>query len=154
MEEKIMEENIPSQQEQPVRVLVVDDELCTSYALAQAFRSSGFVADIAASGEEALHKLEHSPYDVMVLDLHMPGMSGENLMPIVRTRWPELPVIVLTGHATLDSAITAVKTGVTDYLRKPIGMHEVVAAVERALQKRAERRRREHLVQLIYQALE
>jgi len=150
----MMEESIPSQQEQPVRVLVVDDELCTSYALAQAFRSSGFVADIAASGEEALHKLEHSPYDVMVLDLHMPGMSGENLMPVVHARWPELLVLVLTGYATLDSAITAVKTGVTDYLRKPIGVHEVVAAVERALQKRAERRRREHLVQLIYQALE
>lgn len=140
--------------EASARVLVVDDELCIGYALAQALRSSGFVADIAGSGEEALRMLESVAYDVMILDLSMPGIGGEEVMRIAHTRWPELLIIVLTGHATLESAIAAVKSEVVDYLRKPIGEHEVVEAVRHALQKRAARRRREQLVRLIYQVLE
>ncbi|MGC8879756.1 MAG: response regulator transcription factor [Anaerolineae bacterium] len=141
-------------QGQSVRVLVVDDDLCTSYALAQALRTSGFAADTADSGEEALCMLESVAYDVMVLDLSMPGMGGEEVMRIAHARWPELLILVLTGHATLESAITAVKSEVADYLRKPIGEREVIEVVERALQKRAARRRRQQLVQVIYQALE
>ncbi len=140
--------------EPSARVLVVDDELMLGYALAQALCASGFVADIAGSGEEALRMLESAAYDVMILDLSMPGVGGEEVMRIAHTRWPELLIIVLTGHATLESAITAVKSGVADYLRKPIGEREVVETVKRALQKRAARWRRERLVQLIYQALE
>lgn len=139
---------------QSARVLVVDDELCISYALAQALRASGFVADVASSGEEALRMLESAVYDVMILDLSMPGIGGEEVMRTAHARWPELLILVLTGHATLESAITAVKLEVTDYLQKPISEHEVVEAVERALQKRAVRRRREQLVQVIHQALE
>ncbi|MCS7261277.1 MAG: response regulator transcription factor [Anaerolineae bacterium] len=142
------------EQRRPASVLVVDDELCISYALAQALRAAGFVADVVGNGEEALRVLESTAYDVMILDLSMPGIGGEEVMRVAHARWPELLILVLTGYATLESAITAVKSEVADYLRKPISEHEVVKAVEHALRKRAARRRREQLVQVIYQALE
>ncbi|MGQ9786275.1 MAG: response regulator transcription factor [Anaerolineae bacterium] len=142
------------EQKQLARVLVVDDELFVSHALAQALRTAGFVADVADNGEEALRMLESFAYAVMILDLSMPGLGGEEVMRIAHTRWPELLIIVLTGHATLESAITAIKSGVVDYIRKPVSTYEAVRVVGRVLRERAERRRRERLVQLIYEALE
>lgn len=136
------------------RVLVVDDELHVCSALARSLTLMGYRADEANSGREALGMLERTSYDVMVLDIRMPGMDGIEVMRRAHQMRPDLLVIVLTGHATLESAITAVKIGAVEYLRKPASVHEIAAVTADALQRRAEKLRRQHLLRVMGQALD
>jgi DNA-binding response OmpR family regulator len=145
---------MPAVQPQPARVLVVDDEARISRAMRRALQLSGFEVTAVSSGEEALATLAAAPYDVMLLDLRMPGMQGEEVMQRVHERWPELLIVILTGHATLESAITAIKSSAVDYLLKPCSLHEVVAAVRHALGKKAEQRRQRQVVDTIHQLIE
>ena len=139
---------------QPARVLVVDDELLIRSGLAQALSLSGYAADVADCGEEALAKLASTSYDVMILDLHMPGIHGVEVMHRAQAMWPQLSIIILTGHATLESAISAVKSGAADYLLKPASVHQVIEAVTRVLRERAGERLQRRLVDTITQAAE
>ena len=136
------------------RVLVVDDELHVCSALARSLTLMGYRADEANSGREALEMLERTAYDVMVLDIRMPGMDGVEVMRRAHQVRPDLLIIVLTGHATLESAITAVKVGAVEYLRKPASVHEIAAVTADALQRRAEKLRRQHLLRVMGQALD
>lgn len=120
------------------RVLVVDDELYVCSAIARSLSLLGYRADSAGSGFEALEMLERTAYDVMVLDIHMPGMDGIEVMQRARRLSSDLIVIVLTGNATLESAITAVRCGAVDYLIKPASVHDIAAVTAIALQERAE----------------
>lgn len=95
-----------------------------------------------------------TPYDAMVLDMRMPGLDGVEVMRRVRQMWPDLSIVVLTGHATLENAISAVQSHVANYLIKPASIHEVAAALADALQQRAVRLRRQHLLQVMGQALD
>ena len=116
---------------QPARVLVVDDELLIRSGLAQALSLSGYAADVADCGEQALAKLALASYDVMVLDLQMPGIHGVEVMHRAHAMWPQLSIIILTGHATLGSAISAVKSEAADYLLKPVSVHQVIETITR-----------------------
>lgn len=136
------------------RLLVVDDESHVRSALARSLVLRGYRADEASSGYQALRMLESTPYDLLLLDIRMPGMDGVEVMQRARQLRPELLIIVLTGHATLESAIAAVKSHATDYLLKPVGLHDVAAAVARALQQRAQSLRRQHLLEVIDQTLD
>jgi DNA-binding response OmpR family regulator len=99
--------------------------------------------------------LQGDPYDAMVLDMQMSGMSGLEVMGQVRQLYPDLSIIILTGHATLDNAIAAAKSEqVIDYLLKPAKNQEIIEAVSRALQKRSERLRQRGLVEAARQVLE
>jgi DNA-binding response OmpR family regulator len=117
------------------RVLVVDDEVSVCSALARSLTLLGYSADAAASGTEALEMLERAAYDAMVLDIRMPGMDGIEVMQQACQMDPNLPIILLTGHASLDSAIAAVRSRAADYLLKPVGVYGVAAAIERALER-------------------
>ena len=129
---------------QAPRILVVDDEAHVRNGLVLSLQLSGYAVDGAASGREALERLAAGPYDLVVLDMLMPEMDGVTTMRHVRASHPDLPIVILTGHATLESAIAAVKSGAVDYLLKPVGVHDVRAVVERAIEAHAaeERRRR------------
>jgi DNA-binding response OmpR family regulator len=118
------------------RVLVVDDEMPIRSALVRSFTLLGYLAEGAASGHEALEMLERNAYDVMVVDIRMPGMDGVELMRRACQVCPDLPVIILTGHGTFDSAIAAIRSGAVDYLLKPASVSEIATAVFNALQKR------------------
>lgn len=118
------------------RVLVVDDEAPVRQALARSLTLLGYRADAAASGYQALGMLEHTRYDAMVLDIRMPGMDGIQVMQHACRMYPDLSIILLTGHATLESAISAVRAQAADYLLKPAKVYAVAAAIERALQRR------------------
>ena len=139
---------------QPARVLVVDDELLIRSGLAQALSLTGYAADVADCGEEALAKLASASYDVMVLDLQMPGIHGVEVMHRAQAMWPQLLIIILTGHATLESAISAVKSEAADYLLKPVSVHQIIEIVTSVLQQRAEERHRQRLVQTITTAVD
>ena len=137
-----------------IRLLVVDDEPHIRSALTRALNLVGYVAWEAASGEEALTVLDQAPYDLMILDMLMPGLKGIDVMQRAHQKHPELLIIVLTGHADLESAIAAVKSDAVDYLLKPASTRDIVQAVAQALQRRATRSRREKLVQLMDNALD
>jgi DNA-binding response OmpR family regulator len=120
------------------RVLIVDDEPGVRSVLSRFLNLLGYCADEAACGQEALDMLERALYDVIVLDIRMPGMDGVEVMQRVHQKRPDLPTILLTGHASVESAIAAVKSRAADYLLKPVGMRDLAAAIARALQQRAQ----------------
>jgi DNA-binding response OmpR family regulator len=126
----------PSRLVFPARVLVVDDEPVPRMTVTRALNLMGYRADEAASGVEALRKLTSGYYDLMLLDLRMPGLDGVEVLRQARTRSPDTLVIILTAHATLDSAIAAVRFGAVDYLLKPYSIRDTEAAIARALENR------------------
>ena len=135
------------------RVLVVDDELQVRSALMRYLDLLGYHADGARDGDQALKTLERTSYDLMILDIRMPGMDGVQVMQQAHQMHPDLAIIVLTGHAALDSAIAAVKSGAVDCLHKPASNHDIAAAATRALQSRAEHLHQRHLLDVMGQAL-
>lgn len=151
-----MSEDLPLPQTniEEARILVVDDELDIQSALVYALNASGFKAQGAGSGIEALQLLERDPYELMILDMRMPEMDGMEVMRLAHQLYPNLLIIVLTGYATLESAIAAVKTEAVDYLRKPVSNKDVVEAVRQALQKQATQLHRDRLVRSISEAVD
>jgi DNA-binding response OmpR family regulator len=129
--------DLPSRTDMPARVLVVDDEDMPRMTMTRALNLMGYRADDAASGADALARLGAGCYDVMLLDLRMPGMDGVAVMQQARTLCPETLVIVLTAHASLDSAIAAVQHGATNYLLKPFSLQDTELAIRHALERRA-----------------
>jgi DNA-binding response OmpR family regulator len=120
------------------RVLVVDDEAEARSVLARFLDLLGYCADEATSGRQALEMLKRTPYDVIVLDIYMPGMDGVEVMHYARQVRPGLPIILLTGRATLESAVAAVKAHAADYLFKPASMGDLATAIAGALQPPAQ----------------
>jgi two-component system response regulator MtrA len=101
------------------RILIVDDEVNIRAGLRDVLVRDGHSVTEAGSGEEALEILETSDYDVAIVDIRMPEMSGVELLELIRTRWPHVAVVMLTGHGTMETAMVAVKAGAHDYLLKP-----------------------------------
>ncbi|MGA9349132.1 MAG: response regulator transcription factor [Anaerolineae bacterium] len=136
------------------RILVVDDEPAARAAIARGLELMGYRVDEAASGSQALAKLGLTSYDLMLLDLRMPGMDGVEVMKWVQEAQPDLLVIVLTAYASLESAIEAVRAGAANYLLKPCSIRDIQAAIARALQRRQKDLQRQHLVGVIAEAVE
>jgi len=135
------------------RLLIVDDETNTCHALKRAFDLLGYQADTALSAERAFALLRLRSYDVMLLDLRMPGMDGVQAMREVSQQYPDLKVIIMTAHASLQSAIAAVKAGAVDYLLKPQKIPDIQAAVEKALEKLRSEQQRKRLIHSIADAV-
>lgn len=120
------------------KVLLVDDESPFVEALAKRLKLRELEVAIALSGPEALQKLENDPTtDVVVLDVKMPGMDGIETLKAIKARYPLMEVIMLTGHATVESAIDGMKVGALDYLMKPCDMDVLMAKVREAKNKKA-----------------
>lgn len=120
----------------PARIMIVDDEVYIRFLLGEELSQHGYDVSTAASGEEAVAMLQEGTYDVILLDLVMPGMDGLQVMREVRTLAPDSVVIMLTAHASLDSAIEALRYGGHDYLTKPCSTDEILSSVEEGLEKR------------------
>jgi DNA-binding NtrC family response regulator len=120
------------------KVLLVDDESPFVEALSKRLTMRELQVSIALSGPEALEKLEQNPsIDVVVLDVKMPGMDGIETLKAIKARYPLIEVIMLTGHATVESAIDGMKVGALDYLMKPCDMDILMAKVREAKNKKA-----------------
>ena len=120
----------------PIRVLVADDERNFTQVLKMELGREGYVVDVAVDGRAALGRLVASEYDVLVLDLKMPEVPGMEVLREIRS-WEAGPeVIVLTGHATVATAIEAMKLGAYDYLTKPCKTEELALLVRKASEKR------------------
>ncbi|HET9929717.1 MAG TPA: sigma-54 dependent transcriptional regulator, partial [Polyangiaceae bacterium] len=115
------------------RVLVVDDDAAVRQVLAALLTQAGFEVLRAGSGDEALRVLERQPVDVIVSDVRMPGLDGMALLARVRREWPEIPVILLTAHASVTLAVEAMKAGAHDFVEKPFEREGVLFVVRKAL---------------------
>ncbi|GAP06281.1 response regulators consisting of a CheY-like receiver domain and a winged-helix DNA-binding domain [Anaerolinea thermolimosa] len=118
------------------KILVVDDEEIARTSLADILRLEGHEIKAVSSGEQAVQVLESEPFDVMLLDLRMPGMGGIDVLRAVVDRLQSLQVIVLTAHGSLDSAIQALRFRVHDYMLKPVSPEQIIASIEKALDAR------------------
>ena len=120
----------PFQQEETAfRILVVDDEPAIREFMAIAFSEEGYVVETAGSGEEALKILALNPAHAVFTDIRMPGIDGVELLRRVRLGWGETEVVIMTSHATVETAVSAIRQGAYDYLVKPVEDVEVLLAL-------------------------
>lgn len=110
-------------------ILVVDDELIVRDSLKEWLEDEGFSADMAESGQEALQQLEKRPYHLMLLDIKMAQMDGVTVLKMAKEHFPDLPVLMMTAYATVETAVGAMKIGALDYLLKPFDTDAVISKI-------------------------
>ncbi len=115
------------------QVWIVDDDKSMRWVLEKALNQAGFTTTTFASGEEALAQLAETQPDVIITDIRMQGMDGLALLALVHQRYAHLPVIVMTAHSDLDSAVKSYQSGAFEYLPKPFDLDDAIALVRRAL---------------------
>jgi DNA-binding NtrC family response regulator len=119
-----------------IRLMLVDDEKRFLSTTQKLLEKKGYDVTTASSGLEALEQLRQKDMDVVVLDVKMPGMDGLEVLKIIKTEFPLTEVIMLTGHATVESAVDGLKCGATDYLMKPTALEDLIQKAEEAYSKR------------------
>jgi len=119
-----------------MRIMLVDDEERFLQTTQKMIVKKGYDALTVTSGAECLKKLEEELVHVVILDVKMPGMDGVETLKHIKQRFPLVEVIMLTGHATAESAVEGLKLGATDYLTKPTNIDELIAKAEEAYNKR------------------
>jgi DNA-binding NtrC family response regulator len=129
-----------SERKPRARVLVVEDEAYVRDSLLELLRARGFRVEGASGVAEALRLLERTPVDVVLTDLRMPELTGLDLVRRLQETAPEVPVIVLTGHGSVGSAVECLQAGASDFILKPADPGALEVALTRALQSRALRR--------------
>ena len=122
-------------QEQPARrhILVIDDEVAVNNNIRKILARKGYNVDQAVTRGEALNKIQAKPYSVVLLDLKIPGVKGLELLKAVRDKNPETKVIIITGYASIETAVEAARIGAIDYLAKPFTPDEIRIATDNAL---------------------
>ncbi len=113
---------------------VVDDETIIHEVLSQLLTSEGYEVELSSSGEEALQKHSSQAYDVILLDLLMPGLDGIEVLKSIKKMDPQAVIIIITAYASVESAIAAMKMGAYDYIQKPFKHDELLLTIERALE--------------------
>ena len=119
-----------------MQILIVDDEKNIRNGLGKALRIEGYQTVLAAQGEEAWTIINSTDVDLVISDLKMPRMSGEELLKRITSSYPTVPVIILTGHGTIESAVLAMRNGAFDFVTKPINLDRLILLVKRALANR------------------
>jgi len=117
------------------RILVVDDESGVRASLVAVLGDEGYAVDAVESGEAALLALESHRYDLLVLDVWLPGADGLEVLGRVREADAELPVVVISGHGTIETAVKAVRLGAQDFVEKPLSLEKTLLAVKNALRR-------------------
>lgn len=115
------------------KVLVVDDEEIVQLSHVRTLSGAHCNVEAVWNGKQALQAMERHPFDLVLLDLRMPGMDGMSVLKAIKAQWPEIEVIVITGYPALESAKEAVKLGAYDYLAKPVGPDDVINAANSAI---------------------
>lgn len=118
------------------RILIVDDDRAFQGMLVEALTDSGYGVDTAASAEEGIKKAGAGHFDLILHDIKLPGMSGLEALPLLAEAAPGVDVIVMTGYASKDSGVQAMKLGAYDYFTKPFSLGEMEVVVRRAMEKR------------------
>jgi two-component system, OmpR family, response regulator MtrA len=127
-------------------ILIVDDEDRLRLSLSLILQKENYHVETAANAEEALDRLKLHEYELMFLDLNLPGRSGIELLLEVHKQVPQMPVLILTAHAALESAIQAIRLGARDYLIKPVEPVVILDRVEEILAEREQPARKKEIV--------
>ena len=114
------------------KILVVDDNEVVRQSFLRSLQSEYRDVELANDGAATLRAMEAKPFDVVLLDLRMPGMDGMAVLKAIKQRWPESEVVVITGYPSIETAIEAVRLGAFDYLSKPLGPDEVISVADEA----------------------
>jgi DNA-binding NtrC family response regulator len=132
-----------SEDERKIRLLVADDEKSFLDAVSRRLELKDFDVVTASCGKDAVKAAKRGKFDVALLDLRMPDLDGEKVLGILKSKHKWLEVIILTGHASIDSAVECTKLGAFDYLEKPYDFDALMAVIQRAYEARL-RRKFEH----------
>ena len=133
-----MEEAMGSHNE--IKLLLVDDEMKFLQVIAERLTLKGFDVIVASSGREALTSAENNLFDVAVVDFQMSGMDGTQVLEVLKGRHKYLEIIMLTGHATIGSAVECTKLGAFKYLEKPYNFEKLVEAIKEAYEARLKKK--------------
>jgi DNA-binding response OmpR family regulator len=106
-------------------ILIVDDEKNIRLTLSQSLESLNIPVETAVNGEEALRMLQEKTFSLIFLDLKMPGMDGMEVLRRIKDDWPQIRLIIITAHGTIDSAVEAMKLGAVDFIQKPFSPGEI-----------------------------
>ena len=136
------------------RILLIDDDPNLRETLGEVLRGEGYQVGAAASGEEGLAALKKESYDLVLLDIRLPGLDGEVIMREIFNYHTETVMIIISGYGSLESAIMAIRLGVKDYFIKPYQVDELLDAVCRALSDKEARARKEVLIAQLSSSLE
>ena len=117
-------------------VLIVDDEAGVRSALGGVLRDEGYAVDTVESGEACLDRVARSPFDVIILDIWLPGMDGLATLSRLRERRVDSPVVMISGHGNIESAVRAIKMGAFDFVEKPLSLDKTVLVVGNAVRQR------------------
>ncbi len=134
-------------------ILIVDDEPNLNLSLRRILQQAGYLVTSASNGKEAMHALEAGPFDLVLLDIRLPDVSGMALLPEIRKLYAEMPVLILTGHATMDTAMDSVRHGARDYIVKPVEPAYLLHRIGEILAEKSQSRRRRELFDKIQNLL-
>jgi DNA-binding NtrC family response regulator len=116
------------------KILVLDDEKNIRLTVKRCLESPEIVIEDAINGEEALAKLSETAYHLLLLDLKLPGIDGMEILKTVRQLYPEMRVIIISAHGSIQTAVEAMKEGAADFLEKPFAPCDIRQVVQKALQ--------------------
>jgi DNA-binding NtrC family response regulator len=130
---------MPQTVRRPLRVLIVDDEADVRDLLVEYFREAGHEVSSACDGTQAVAEITSHPtkFDFVISDLQLPGVDGLGVLKAAKAANPSLSVIIITGYASVDSAVRAVRLGASDYLTKPFTLGQIDVIVQRAAERQA-----------------
>jgi DNA-binding NtrC family response regulator len=117
-------------------IMIVDDETIVRESFLHWFQKIGHPVEAAASGSEALAKLAQSPFEIMFVDIKMPGMSGIELLEKVKSEYPDTTVVIITAYGSIESSVKAMKMGAADYLLKPFKPDQLTLVMEKIAQQK------------------
>jgi DNA-binding NtrC family response regulator len=118
------------------KILIVDDDEVVRLSYLRSLESVSCGIEAASNGEEALQTMEQDPFDVVLLDMRMPGQDGLSVLRTIKQKWPASEVVIITGYPTVASAKEAVRLGAYDYLAKPMSPQDVVNVTDGAITRK------------------
>jgi len=130
-------------------ILIIDDEANLRRSLSIILQRGGYLVTCAANAQEGFQLLQAGSFDLMFLDIKLPDRSGIALLPDIRQLYPDMPVLILTAHATLETAIEAVRQGARDYLLKPIDPDHILVRTQEILAEQGQPKRRREITSQI-----
>lgn len=138
----------------PYRLLIVDDDTDLLSILGDIFREENYAVTLCSDGSEAIQRCQSSFFDLIITDIMLPGASGIDILREVKRNRPETMVILITGYASLETAINAMREGAYDYITKPFKLEQIKLVVKNALEKIALIKENKELLKKLEQAYE
>lgn len=131
------------------RILIIDDEAALRQTLARILQRAGFEVTTAQDGEQGLSYIQSTNFDLVFMDLRMPGMAGMDALKLIHASHPDLPVVLFTAQPDLTSAVDALRNGATDYLLKPLKPQAMIDRAQSILARQKKEKRKREIVQQI-----